>query len=165
MFRSAVTLCVLAVASSSAHAASRDVSATYVESGDKTYWSNGKLPENLKITVRIEIGKGQLLYEGLNTTQVKGEPAPADNKGHVTAFSGPIDGKIHESKGAYWDHLSIREIDDNEYLVEKYRDGVLVVGEFLKFSPDASLMIRHGVVARAAADGTTKAYVEYFHKQ
>lgn len=165
MFRNVIAVSAIAFASSVAHAASKPISATYIEGGEKTYWSNGKLPENLQITVRIEIGDGKLLYEGVNTTLVKGEPAPADNKGHVTAFSGPIDGKVHESKGPYWDHLSIREIDDDEYLVEKYRDGALVVGEFLKFSPDAKQMIRHGVVARAAADGTSKAYVEYFHKK
>lgn len=159
------SLCLMAVSSASLFAASHPIKAVFDESGGKTYWSNGKLPANFHIAVSIEIGNGMLSYDGVNTSTAAGEAKPADPKGHVTAFSGPIDGQIHPSKGPYWDHLAIREIDTDEYLVEKYRDGALVVGEFLKFSADGRTMIRHGVVARAAADGTSKAYVEYFTRR
>lgn len=154
MKRKLIVLGVMLACTSPAVAKDRPASGTFEETG--AYWSNGELPKDFKLTMTMTVDGDMLRYHGVNTTDA--------SKPVVTDWSGKIDGKIYPFDGGYFDHLAIHKIYDDQYLVEKYRDGGLVIGEFWRFVPKTDQWIRHGVVAKSIVPNGTKTYVEYFQR-
>ncbi|NKF22276.1 hypothetical protein [Solimonas marina] len=118
------------------------------------YWSNGELPKQFKLDITITVDGDTVSYRGVNSTD-RTHP-------HVATWSGKADGQLRAFDGGYFDHMALRAVAPDEYLIEKYREGVLVVGEFWRYVASRDEWVRHGVVARAAADGTSKSYIERF---
>jgi hypothetical protein len=121
------------------------------------YWSNGQLPATFHLAITMTVDGDKVSYRGVNST----------NKDHpvVATWSGTIDGQKYAFDGGYFDYMALMKTGPDEFLLEKYRKGDLVVGEFWRFDPQGDEWIRHGVVARAAADGTSKSYIEIFKRK
>lgn len=132
---------------------SRGLSGTFTER--HAYWNDG-IPADFKIDMTITVGKDSLTYRGVNTTD------PANPV--VTEFSGKFDGIIRPFVGRHFDHLAIHKLHDDEFLVEKYGGGQVVIGEFWRYAADTDEWIRHGVVARMP-NGKSRTYVEYFRRK
>lgn len=148
-----IALCMTAPAGA-AYAAPSKSSGDFEET--HAYWSNGKLPATFHLSITISVDGDLMTYRGVNSTDPE-HP-------HIAEWSGKLDGQLYPFDGGYFDHMKLLKMGPNEYLIEKYRDGALVVGEFWNYLPEEDKWVRHGVVARAAADGTSKAYIEEFSR-
>ncbi|MCW4460916.1 hypothetical protein OK349_04300 [Sphingomonas sp. BT-65] len=137
-----------------AHAKQSNGTGTFEETG--AYWSNGELPKSFKLRITMTVEGDTLRYHGENTT----DPA----KPIVSDWSGKADGKVYPFNGGYFDQMAIHKVYEDQYLVEKYRGGELVIGEFWRFVPKTDQWIRHGVVAKSILPNGTKTYIEYFKR-
>ncbi|WP_293971715.1 hypothetical protein [Sphingomonas sp.] len=120
------------------------------------YWSNGQLPATFHLTITMTVDGDTVSYRGVNSTD-RDHP-------HVATWSGKLDGKRYAFDGGYFDHMALMKTGPDEFMIEKYRNGDLVVGEFWRYTAEGDEWVRHGVVARAAADGTSKSYIETFRR-
>jgi hypothetical protein len=121
------------------------------------YWSNGQLPATFHLAITMTVDGDKVSYRGVNSTD-KANP-------HLAVWSGTLDGKKYAFDGGYFDHMALMKTGPDEFMIEKYRNGDLVVGEFWRYDSEGDEWVRHGVVARAAADGTSKSYIEVFKRK
>lgn len=121
------------------------------------YWSNGQLPATFHLAITMTVDGDKVSYRGVNSTD-KDHP-------HLATWSGVTDGKRYAFDGGYFDHMALMKTGPDEFMIEKYRNGDLVVGEFWRYDAAGDEWVRHGVVARAAADGTSKSYIEVFKRK
>ncbi|MCW4460917.1 hypothetical protein OK349_04305 [Sphingomonas sp. BT-65] len=151
--RMLAALLPLALISSPMAASPQRMSGAFSER--QVYFNDGA-PPTLKIDMEIKVDKDTLTYRGVNTMD------PANPI--ITEFSGKFDGKVRPYVGRHFDHLAIHKLHHDEFLVEKYQDGQVVIGEFWRYAADTDEWIRHGVVAKMPG-GKTRTYVEYYRRQ
>lgn len=154
MNRKLIMFAALLVSSVPAVAKDRPASGTFEEAG--AYWSNGDLPKAFKLEITMTVSGDTLSYHGVNSTD-PANPLIAD-------WSAKTDGKKYPSADKHFDEIAVHKIYEDHYLIEKYRDGGLVVGEFWRFISKSDQWIRHGVVAKSLVANGTKTYVEYFKR-
>lgn len=154
MKRMNVTLAVAAAALSLAGAAAAAPhDGDWVSSHEGSYWSDGKLDPNFKLTVTLKFEPNKLVYHSINTT----DPAKPYISDHVTS----LDGTVAPFPGqARFNQVSVRQTGPNDLTILKMKDGDVIAGEFWTFSPDGKTAIRRGV--GKSPQGISKAYEEHF---
>ena len=145
----------LALSAASAQAANPHDGA-WVSVHEGSYWSDGKLPPNFKLTVNLKFGPNKLEYHSINTTQPD-KPYISD---HVTTLDGAVTPFASQAR---FNQVSVKQTGPNEITILKMKDGDVIAGEFWTFSPDGKTAVRHGV--GKSPEGVSKAYQETFiHK-
>lgn len=146
---------VLALTATSAQAASpHDGAWQSVHEG--SYWSDGKLPANFKLTVTLKFEPNKLTYHSENTTQPD-KPYISD---HVTTLDGTPAPFPNQQR---FNQVSVKQTGPNDIAILKMKDGDVIAGEFWTFSADGKTAVRRGV--GKSPEGISKAYEEHFvHK-
>lgn len=147
----AATALALAAAGSALAAGPHDGAWVSVHEG--SYWSDGKLPHDFKLTVNLTFGPNKLVYHSVNTTNPD-KPYVSD---HVTTLDGtpaPFENQ------ARFNQVSVKQTGPDDMAILKMKDGDVIAGEFWTFSPDGKTAVRRGV--GKAPDGISKAYEEHF---
>jgi hypothetical protein len=118
-----------------------------------SYWSDGKLPHDFKLTVNLKFGPNKLEYHSVNTTQPD-KPYISD---HVTTLDGAPAPFPNQAR---FNQVSVKQTGPDDITILKMKDGDVIAGEFWHFSPDGKTAVRHGV--GKSPEGVSKAYEEHF---
>jgi len=121
-----------------------------------SYWSDGKLAPNFKLTVTLKFEPNKLTYHSVNTTQPD-KPYVSD---HVTTLDGAVAPFPNQPR---FNQVSVKQTGPNDIAILKMKDGDVIAGEFWTFSADGKTAVRRGVAK--SPEGVSKAYEEHFvHK-
>ncbi len=119
-------------------------------------WSNGELPPNMSLTIRLNVNGDELTYKSVNDTN-KEKPVGS-------SYTVKLDGRPYPFPGSTrYNQVAVRKIASDELEILELKDGDVIVGAIWLFSADGKHMKRWGV--GKAPDGKSKAYVEYFEKE
>lgn len=124
----------------------------------KSFWTNGKMPKNMSLTIQVDFKANTLNYYSVNDT--------FPGKRFVLRYEIPMDGKNHPipdhgPKDRY-NAMNVRRLDDHQFLFMKMKGDDVVVGEFWQYSADGKHLVRRGV--GKSIEGTSKAFIEYFDR-
>jgi hypothetical protein len=154
MFRPLSLAAAMALAlTSPALAAPHDGAWQSVHEG--SYWSDGKLAPNCKLTVHLKFGPNKLEYHSENTT----DPAKPYISDHVTTLDGTVAPFPNQTR---FNQVSVKQTGPNDMAILKMKDGDVIAGEFWTFSADGKTAVRRGV--GKSPEGVSKAYEEHFVK-
>lgn len=124
----------------------------------RSYWTDGKMPPNMSLTVSVHIDGDSLDYDSLNDTHPN---APMRLRYRVS-----LDGKPQPlpGKGASdrYNAVAVSRLDGQDLQLLKLKDDDVIVGEFWSVSADGRHLQRRGV--GKSAQGKSKAFVEYFER-
>lgn len=159
MIRRTLTLglaaAVLTLSAVSAQAANKHDGA-WQSVHEGSYWSDGKLDPNFKLTVNLTFGPNKLTYHSENTTN----PAKPYISDHVTTLDGTPAPFPNQQR---FNQVSVKQTGPNDIAILKMKDGDVIAGEFWTFSADGKTAVRRGV--GKSPEGVSKAYEEHFvHK-
>jgi hypothetical protein len=118
-----------------------------------SYWSDGKLAPNFKLTVHLKFEPNKLTYHSENTTQPD-KPYISD---HVTTLDGTPGPFPNQQR---FNQVSVKQTGPNDMAILKMKDGDVIAGEFWTFSADGKTAVRRGV--GKSPEGISKAYEEHF---
>lgn len=122
----------------------------------KSFWSDGKLPKDFKLTVNMKFSDNKLEYHSVNTT-MPDKPYISD---HVTTLDGVPTVFADQAR---FNQVAVLQTGPNDLQILKMKDGDVIAGEFWTFSPDGKMAIRRGVGKNP--EGHSHAYQEVFaHK-
>lgn len=128
----------------------------WVSVHEGSYWSDGKLPPDFKLTVNLTFGPNKLVYHSVNTTNPD-HPYISD---HTTTLDGAVAPFENQAR---FNQVSVKQTGPNDIAILKMKDGDVIAGEFWTFSPDGKTAVRRGVGKSPA--GVSKAYEEHFEKK
>jgi hypothetical protein len=143
----------LAVGATPALAAGNPHDGAWESIHEGSYWSDGKLPHDFKLTVNLKFGDNKLEYHSVNTTQPD-KPYISD---HVTTLDGVVAPFPNQAR---FNQVSVKQTGPDDITILKMKDGDVIAGEFWHFSPDGKTAVRHGV--GKSPEGVSKAYQENF---
>ena len=118
-----------------------------------SYWSDGKLAPNFKLTVWLTFAPNKLTYHSENTT----DPAKPYISDHVTTLDGAPAPFPNQAR---FNQVSVRQTGPDDMAILKMKDGDVIAGEFWTFSADGKTAVRRGVAK--SPEGISKAYEEHF---
>ena len=118
-----------------------------------SYWSDGKLAPNFKLTVWLTFAPNKLTYHSENTT----DPAKPYISDHVTTLDGAPAPFPNQAR---FNQVSVRQTGPDDLAILKMKDGDVIAGEFWTFSADGKTAVRRGVAK--SPEGISKAYEEHF---
>lgn len=122
----------------------------------KSRWSTGPLPTGFSLTIDLRFSENQLVYHSTNDTD--------KNALGGLAFTAPLDGtpeRIEHNRR--FDRISVRRLGPDDFEILEMKGNDVIVGSFWTFSPDGHSFVRRGV--GKAADGTSKAFEEFFERK
>ena len=122
---------------------------------EKSSWSNGKLPLNMSLEIKVDITGDEFEYHALNTTESTENPYRVD-------FRALVDGRPYPSTGRGIDSVALTRLLPDEYQLNKTLEGTITACEYWRFIEDNDALIKHGTMVQ---DGAIMAYVEYFARQ
>lgn len=143
----------LATAATPALAAGKSHDGAWQSVHEGSYWSDGKLPHDFKLTVELKFGPNKLEYHSVNTTNPD-KPYISD---HVTTLDGAVAPFPNQAR---FNQVSVKQTGPDDITILKMKDGDVIAGEFWHFSPDGKTAVRHGV--GKSPEGVSKAYEEHF---
>lgn len=143
----------LAMGASQAQAAGKSHDGAWESVHEGSYWSDGKLPHDFKLTVDLKFGPNKLEYHSVNTTNPD-KPYISD---HVTTLDGAVAPFPNQAR---FNQVSVKQTGPDDITILKMKDGDVIAGEFWHFSPDGKTAVRHGV--GKSPEGVSKAYEEHF---
>lgn len=146
----------LALAAAPALAAGKSHDGAWQSVHEGSYWSDGKLDPNFKLTVNLKFGPNKLEYHSINTTNPD-KPYISD---HVTTLDGAVAPFPNQAR---FNQVSVKQTGPDDITILKMKDGDVIAGEFWHFSPDGKTAVRHGV--GKSPEGVSKAYEEHFVKK
>ncbi|WP_374569756.1 hypothetical protein [Phenylobacterium sp.] len=148
----AAAVAALALGAGAALAASPHDGA-WESTAEGTYWSNGQLPKDFKLTLNLKFGDNRLQYHSVNTTR--------PDKPFLTDYETSLDGKPNPFTGQpRFDQISVTRLGPDEFQILKLKGGDVIIGEFWTFSADGKTLVRRGVAK--SPEGISKAYQETF---
>lgn len=118
-----------------------------------SYWSDGKLAPNFKLTVWLTFAPNKLTYHSENTT----DPTKPSISDHVTTLDGVPALFPNQQR---FNQVSVKQTGPDDIAILKMKDGDVIAGEFWTFSADGKTAIRRGV--GKSPEGVSKAYEEHF---
>ena len=118
-----------------------------------SYWSDGKLASNFKLTVWLTFAPNKLTYHSENTT----DPAKPYISDHVTTLDGTPAPFPNQAR---FNQVSVKQTGPDDIAILKMKDGDVIAGEFWTFSADGKTAVRRGV--GKSPEGISKAYEEHF---
>jgi len=121
-----------------------------------SYWSDGKLAPNFKLTVWLTFAPNKLTYHSENTT----DPAKPYISDHVTTLDGAVTPFANQER---FNQVSVTQTDPDNLQILKMKDGDVIAGEFWSFSADGKTAVRRGV--GKSPEGKSHAYQEFFVHQ
>lgn len=156
-----ITLAAGVLAAGAVHAetakpAAKTHDGDWVSVHEGSFWSDGKLPHDFKLTVSLKFGPNHLEYHSVNTTQPD-KPYVSD---HVTTLDGTVAPFPNQVR---FNQVSVLQTGPDDIQILKMKDGDVIAGEFWTFSPDGKTAIRRGV--GKSPEGVSKAYQEHFVKR
>jgi hypothetical protein len=146
----------LAASAAPALAAPKSHDGDWVSQHEGSYWSDGKLPHDFKLTVNLKFGPNKLEYHSVNTTNPD-KPYISD---HVTTLDGAVAPFPNQAR---FNQVSVKQTGPDDITILKMKDGDVIAGEFWHFSPDGKTAVRHGV--GKSPEGVSKAYEEHFARK
>lgn len=155
MTLAALAAAALSLAASGAWAANAHDGA-WVSQHEGSYWSDGKLAPNFKLTVWLTFAANKLTYHSENTT----DPAKPYISDHVTTLDGTPAPFPNQAR---FNQVSVKQTGPNDIAILKMKDGDVIAGEFWTFSADGKTAVRRGV--GKSPEGISKAYEEHFAKK
>lgn len=124
----------------------------------RSYWTDGKMPPHMSLTIKVSFDDGRLDYASVNDTN-PGKPAHLEY--HV-----PLDGKVrplpNHGPDDRYNEIAVSQMDSHNFQLLKMKNDDVIVGEFWTFSEDGKHLVRKGV--GKSAEGKSKAFVEYFER-
>ena len=120
----------------------------------RSNWSNGKFPPNMSLTIHLTVEGDTFEYHVVNDTRPESL--------YLVDFVAKRDGQPYPSTGRGTDHVSMKQLRDDEYQLIKTLKGDITCVEYWRFVEDNDVVIKHGSIQRE--DGIM-AYVEYFRRQ
>lgn len=120
-----------------------------------SYWSDGKLAPNFKLTIWLTFGPNRLVYHSENTT----DPSKPYISDHTTTLDGTVAPFPNQVR---FNQVSVKQTGPNDMAILKMKDGDVIAGEFWTFSADGKTAVRRGV--GKSPEGVSKAYEEHFVK-
>ncbi|MFT4246520.1 MAG: hypothetical protein QM581_00600 [Pseudomonas sp.] len=122
----------------------------------KSYWTDGKMPKGMSLTIRVNFESGTLDYYSINDTL-------PDKKSELR-YHIPIDGKSHplpdHGPDDRYNAVAVSRMGPREFQFLKLKGDDVVVGEFWEYSQDGKHLVRKGV--GKSVEGKSKGFVEYF---
>lgn len=152
MIRSAIAASILALSLAGAAAAAPH-DGDWVSVHEGSYWSDGKLDPNFKLTVTLKFAPNKLIYHSVNTTNPD-KPYISD---HISSLDGTPAPFPNQTR---FNQVSVRQTGPNDITILKMKDGDVIAGEFWTFSADGKTAVRRGV--GKSPEGISKAYEEHF---
>lgn len=122
---------------------------------EKSSWSNGKLPPDMRLEITLDINGDDFEYHAVNTTWSVENPYRVD-------FKAVVDGTPYPSTGSGIDSVALTRLLPDEYQLNKTLEGAITACEYWRFVEDGNGLIKHGSMLQ---DGAIMAYVEYFARR
>ena len=123
----------------------------------KSWWSNGKFPKNMSITITLHVKGDQMVYHSINDTN------PERKTG--VDYTATMDGKPYSLKGSdRYNMVSVRRLGKTELDILETKDGDdVIVSAIWEILPGGKRFVRRGIAK--GADGKSYEYEEFFDKQ
>jgi len=102
------------------YAADDPLNGTWKLDTPKSYWSNGKFPKNMSITIQLAVKGDQIVYHSINDTN-KAKPTGVD-------YTATIDGKDYPLRGSdRYNTVSVRRLSKNQLDILESKEGDVIV--------------------------------------